>query len=732
MHGQALAPSRVVVDPPAPPPPRRPPWRALALLVAVGIVAASLHRARTWHDALLSDMAVAIDAATTFRPLDTVFVYDRHGEPLDRFHLEQRVRVDLTTLPAHVSRAFLAAEDRRFDEHDGVDWQSIARAAWVNGQAGRIVQGGSTIAQQLVKHLVVGQERSYDRKIREAVAARALTTRLGRHRVLELYLNFVYLGHGRHGVEAAAQAYYGVPAASLSPAQAATLATLVPAPELRNPLVDPQGAQRRRDALLAEMVKLGWLSAEQARAGAEEPIANPHARAQAALGDAYRTEVRRQVAGLLGSELPHRLGLRVHTPYDPDIQALIERAIDEGTRAASLASGLNVLGPNLDAEAREAFLTRPSPPLEGCHEALAIGGNRLRLGAEELRLSARELMRPVRPRPTWSVHDPPPRPLAAVLRTGDLLRVCLHEGSVVLDDRPWVQGAAVVIDHHTGEVVAISGGRDVPLEGFVRATQARRQAGSTFKTYVYAASLTLGYTPDSVMVDQPLVVDLDGRDWTPANFGHAYAGPVTLTQALARSLNSVAVQLTLRLGPDRVAAQARMMGVTSPVPEVPAIALGAVDLTPLDQAVGYAVIAADGQRIGPVWLRELRDADGRLLGRAGGPLFVDGQPHGTLPGAPRPVLAPETAEQLRTMLREVVEHGSGRRVHHPDEPRHGKTGTSDDAVDAWFVGSTPRHTIAVWLGADDRTSLGRDTTGGTVAGPVWKAIADGLMTAPSP
>lgn len=715
-----------------PPTPRS--WRAPALFTALIALTALLGaRLGAWYQDQLEQLDAPLHAITTFRPLDTVFVYDRHGAPFDRFHLEQRIRVDLASLPPHLSAAFLAAEDRRFHEHDGVDWRAVLRAAWVNQRDGKVVQGGSTLAQQLVKQLALGNERSYRRKLREAIAARALTQRLGRHRLLELYLNFVYLGHGQHGVEAAAQAYFARPAAELSPGQAATLATLVPAPELRNPLVDPEGARQRRDTLLRVQVELGWLTAAQAEAGMQEPIASPPTYQRAELGDAYRTEVRRHVAALLGTDLPHRLGLRVHSAYDPAVQSLVERAVNEGSEAVSRAAGLRVLGESLDSDARAAFLAAAPPALEGCHEALALGGDRLALGTTTLELPSAELRRLVRPRPTRARADPPPQPLATLLRAGDLLRVCLHDGAVRLDDRPWVQGAALVLDHRTGELLGVSGGRDVPLEGFVRATQARRQAGSTFKTFAYAASLTNGYTPESVLVDQPLKLDLGaGRTWEPKNFGEAYAGPVTLRRALASSLNSVAVQLTVAVGPDRVAAQARMMGVQSPIPEVPAIALGAVDVSPLDLALAYAVIANGGERRDPVWVRELHNRDGAVLGRAGSALIVDGSPALTLPGSPTRVLATETAAQLRDMLTAVVHEGSGRVAQHPTEPRHGKTGTSDDAVDAWFIGSTPQHTIAVWLGADDRTSLGRATTGGQTAGPVWRAIADGLRDLTDP
>jgi penicillin-binding protein 1A len=592
---------------------------ALAVALVVGVVIPGLDR--------------ELDALVGYRPPTTCHVLDAHGISVDEFALTRREWVDLSALPPIVGQAIIAAEDRRFREHAGVDPAGIARAMRTNFEAGRVEEGGSTLTQQLVKNLLVGSEQTYARKAEEALLAWRLERRMSKDELLELYLNYVYLGSGNYGVEAASQDYFGVSARELSAGQAALLAGLVPAPSRFSPRRDPVAATERQGLVLAALVQTGGLTEAEAAVAAApiEPI--PRTETAPDAGQAYRTVVRREGRRLFGDQLPFTHGLRVHTAYDPSIQLEVERAIAAATQGVELRQG---------------------------HPA----GH--------------------------------------------------------------VQGAAVVVDNATGAIVAVSGGNGVPLEGFVRATQARRQPGSSFKPYVYGAALVGGLRQTDTVVDAPLSLPAGGgRTWSPSNYSGGYAGPLPLRDALARSLNTVAVRLAMQTGTEAVAVLAADLGVATPLREDLTLALGSSEVTVLDQAVAYAAIARLGEARDPVFLTEVRDARDQPVGRAGD-VVVLGDRRIVLPGAPRQVLDPGIAWELVDMLQGVVSGGTGRRAQVDDQDRFGKTGTTSGFADAWFVGSTPTHTVAVWIGVDDRTSLGDRETGGRAALPAWIRIVDAL------
>jgi penicillin-binding protein 1A len=664
----------------------------------------------------------------TWRPPTQVRLMDAEGRPFDAFALVRRTWVDLEDLPDVAWQAVVASEDRRFFDHGGVDALGILRAAWVNLAAGEIREGGSTLTQQLVKNAIVGSERSYARKLDEALLAWRLEQRLPKHRILELYLNLVYLGSGNYGIEEASRDYFGIPAAELQPGQAALLAGLVPAPSRYSPRRSDDEARRRRRLVLDAMVEEGFLDPLDAQIAKREPIEPPRRGGGGDVGTAFRTHARREVRRLLGDELPFQAGLTVHTAYRPEVQGAAEAAIREAAVAVEGRQGHPGALRTLDARGIQAFVevtsARSAPRPGACVEAVHLGQGRLAVGSLRLRFDD----------PTWSrrVWNPDPEvpaaPLSRIAGPGDVFEVCLRDdGTVRLADAPWVEGAAAVVRLHDGALVAVVGGRDMPLEGFHRATQALRQAGSSFKPYVYAAALEAGWTQVDTVLDAPLSLPAGGgRTWSPQNYDGGFAGRVSMRTAFARSLNTVAVRLALDVGVDPIVDLARRAGVSAPLRRDLTVALGSSEVSVLDQAVGLATIARGGVPVEPVVALRLVDVRGREVGVAGQPVELPGLDL-RLPGRPGPpAMRPATAWQMVELLRGVVEDGTARRAWVPGFERGGKTGTTSGYADAWFVGFTARHAVVTWVGRDDRRHLGHGETGGRTALPAWMSIVDAL------
>lgn len=684
-------------------------------------------------DALPNDLS----EYRTWRPPTSVQVNDRHGETFDTFFVERRVWVDLDTLPPVVWQAFIAAEDRRFFDHPGVDVLGIGRAVLENYRAGSKVQGASTLTQQLVKNLITGDERSYERKVREAVLAWRLERELGKERVLELYLNYVFLGSGNYGIEAAAQDYFDVSAAELNAGQAAMIAGLVPAPSRYNPRRSRDLAKSRRAIVLRGMVEAGFLDPIDALDYLTDPVLEPRkGEVQDSVNAAYKTMVRREVRRLLGPEAPFDAGLVVATPYDPAVQAVakaaVVKAVDDhldrqgplaviarttADPAAFLAAG--------DGLARVEGGGFALPPSGGCFSALVPAGADLgKLRAGSLTVS---LLRADRSALVHDERDSLPKPLQNQLRGGERLALCVKGDEIVVNRVPWAQAATVVLDHRTGEVLSVVGGTETVLEGFVRATQARRQPGSSFKPYVYAAAFDDGRSGLDVMVDAPLTLGSGAGAWSPKNYAGSYSGAMTLKRALAVSVNTIAVRLAMEVGPARVADLARDAGVRTPLRTDLTMALGSSEVTPMDQALGYATFARLGVPTDPVYITMLTDSEGMILARPGDVVAIAPDEATRLPGgADAPVMSAGTAYAVVDALREVVRAGTGRRAYRADRDRAGKTGTTNNYVDAWFVGLTARYAIAVWVGSDGTRSLGDRETGGRAALPAWISIADSL------
>ena len=691
---------------------------------------------------VLNELPQDLSSLRSYRPPTSCRVYAARGELLDEFYLERRIWVPLAELPPFVWQAFITAEDRRFWEHTGVDFLGIARAMVVNLRSGKSRQGGSTITQQLVKNLLVGKEKSYVRKLREAVLAYRLEKALSKQEILELYVNFIALGSGNYGVEAAALDYFGISARALDPGQAAMIAGLVPAPSRYSPRNHADLAAWRRELVLRGMVVETYLDPREASEFLDDPVLIPNdARKRLIVGTAYATMVRRELRRIFGEEAIFARGLQVQTPMDLPLQTLAEQAVRDALIALEGRQGRRGAVRHLEPAAVQGFLDRAPglarDPVSGalldpqpgdCFEGLVgpegdlgtllAGPHRLTLAPEERKTLVR-----------GSGEKPVPAALESRVTPGDVLRVCLTEGTnVKLDPRPWAEGAAVTIENATGRVVAMVGGWDVALEGFVRATQAKRQPGSSFKPYVYGTALLAGKGQLDTVMDAPISLPgSNGKMWAPHNYDGKFHGRLPMRQALAKSLNTVAVRLTLEVGAGRIAKLAQAMGVQTPLRVDPTIALGSSEVTPMDQAMGYLTIARMGVPAEPVYIDSLRDPNGESVGHAGGPVVIGGATVARLPGGPLPRALPAgIAYELADMMREVVLAGTARSALRPGFDRAGKTGTTNGFVDAWFVGFTPRYTTAVWIGTDGTQSLGTKETGGKSALPAWIKIIEAL------
>jgi penicillin-binding protein 1A len=570
-------------------------------------------------------------------PLSTV-VYDRNGGLLAEIGPEKRSWVRMVDLPPFVGQAFIATEDRRFYQHDGVDVVGVMGAIRDNLLHGFGSRGASTITQQLVgaMGLVDRRDISLARKAREAEFARALERRHNKSEILEAYLNYINFGHGWFGVDAAARHYFGKRATELTLAEAATLAALPKSPVAYDPREHPGPAFRRRNTVLQLMRDQGYLTAAQQRAALTTPL-------RVAPNDGYS----------------------VAAPYV--VEWVRQWLIERFSLTAVNSAGMTVL-------------TTVDPYLQGAADSA------LRRGL------ARVESLPGYRHPKYGV-------VAGAQRTGRT---------------PYLQGLIVSIDPATGDVLALVGGRDFRDSEFNRAVQGLRQAGSAFKPFVYATALAQGMLPTDLLNDAPINLPRgDGTRWTPENSDGTWSGPVTMRSALMRSINIPAIRLALSVGMDSIVIFARRLGVSTPVAPFAATAIGAADVRPIELIGAYTAYANLGSWVPPRIVTLVQDA-------AGTPIYESQAP------APQAVLDPRAAYQLTSILQDAVHRGTGTaaRVGLPDSlPIAGKTGTTNDNADVWFVGYTPNLVAGVWLGFDQRQTITRGAFGGTLAAPIWNLFA---------
>ena len=656
-------------------------------------------------------------------PQSTILL-DRNGERFSSFAEQRRTSVPLSRMSPWLVKGLLATEDPRFYDHVGIDPQAIARAL-VNSALSLDwgAEGGSTITQQLARGIWLHPQKTVSRKLREAVLAALLEKRYSKDEILELYANRIYLGHGNYGFEAAARFFFDKGAADVSLAEAAMLAGLPQRPESLSPIKNPERALRRRNHVLDRMVREGYLDGRLAAAAKKAPIGLVKPSPRAAEATYFVEEVRRRVARQFGDSALYRDGLVVETTLDPAFQAAAERAVDAGLE--SYARRWKHPAPRVPlAEATDpAAIDDPAwrrtpragdilPAIvlsSGAQSALLrVGDQRLTFGMTEVEWTGiTRLERALPPRTQTKIR------VLEATPSGQITKARLAGDSEA-------EAALVALDPTTGEVLAMVGGKNFDRSEFNRAVQAKRQAGSAFKPFIFAAGLENGFMPNQLVLDEPIVLSDPGSPgvYAPQNYDRKYNGLITLRSALEHSRNIPTVKLLNALGYNPAVDLARRLGIATDLKPYPSLALGSFEVTLLDLVAAYGAFDNGGILVSPQLVRRVVNPDGTTAWAA--------KPETT------EVLSPEVAGMMVSMLRGVIERGTARDALSLGFPAAGKTGTTDDYSDAWFIGFTPRLAVGVWVGLDQRRSLGRGETGATAALPIWIAfLKDALADAPA-
>jgi penicillin-binding protein 1A len=716
-------------------------FRLAALVV---VYAASLGAATIYFavNEINSDLPKDLTALLDYQPNRKSFVLSSDGQEIGAFSIENRRIVQLERMPPHVPAAFIAAEDRRFYQHRGFDPIGIARAAIADLKSDKVKQGGSTITQQIIKQtLLVGDEDVDEpellqsdelrkeqkrlkkrRKMREIVSAVRLEHELTKAEILSIYLNHVYLGHGAYGVGAAAETYFGKEVEDLTIAEAAMLAGLVASPTKYAPHRNMALARERQLRTLDFMQKEHFISPAEYQAAVAEPIALVDESDLNHLASPYFVEHIRQLATKrFGNKDLFKGGLKFYSTLDTHMQAAAESALRRGLEALDRRLGFRGPIGSVAKDRRGAWSNGPAHPINGATDDVsaladrllpdqtygamivelpARGGVIVDLGPKRLPLVADDA-KDVRP-----FRDPKTN---EAIKLGDLLSVRLNADgtAVTLAQRPALQGSMVVMEPQTGRVLALVGGYDWVGSQFDRATQAKRQVGSSIKPFIYSAALEAGKTPVDHMTDGPYSVTTATGVWTPANFDNKYLGDVTLMTAIAFSLNTISVQLAVQVGLDRIIEIMRGYGITSPIPRHISISLGTPDLTLLELAGAYAGIASGGRRVTPRFYDLITDTAGNIV-----------EDLRNTPPGPQ-VIAPEVNYVMINMMKGVVQRGTAQYAKALGRPTAGKTGTSANYKDVWFNGFTTDLLASVWIGRDDSTPIGDKITGGGAAVPIW-------------
>jgi len=660
-----------------------------------------------------------VDSIAEYSPKLITQIFDRTGAPFASYARERRRLIDQGEIPPLLRDAIVAAEDASFFSHGGIDAAGVLRSVLVNLRRGRHAQGASTITMQLARKLYLTDEKSWKRKISEAFLAVELEKTLSKQQILALYCNVIFLGHGNYGMESAARAYFGHGVRDLTLAEAATLAGIVQRPSQFSPYRHPAKVTARRNYVLNRMLEEGMIPPEAHHAAVAEPLRVTRQRQLAEPALYFAEEVRQHLEKAFGTERLYQEGLQVHTTLDAAMQAGAETALRNGLLRLDHRRGYRgpiARGQNLELEADqiESYVGRNPVPESWVPGLVLESGEaqaRLRVPDGEALLDRDAI--------AWTGRGTP----RELLRAGDVVWIRPQaDGETgragwVLEQEPVIEGAVVVLESATGAVRALVGGWDFRRNKFDRATQAQRQVGSAFKPFVYGAALEAGFTAADTLFDAPtLFAGADGLpSYSPRNYYRRYSGIITLRRALEHSVNVTAVKLMEMIGAEATIDFARRCGMTAPLPPYPSLALGSADLVPLELAAAYAAFANQGVLVRPYLVE-------RVLTRTGATI----EQHQLEASK---AMEPAVAYVVTAMLEGVIDRGTGARLADLPLDIAGKTGTTNDYTDAWFVGYTPRYTLLSWVGYDQKRSLGKKMTGAEAALPIWRELLESGLQA---
>ena len=644
----------------------------------------------------------------TYRPSTITQLYDDQDRVIGQFALQRRVIDKYSDFPKVLRDALTSTEDKDFERHWGVDVWRVFGAAWRDVILESRAQGASTLTMQLSRNLFLSPDRNFRRKIQEVMLSIQIERRFTKQQIFTLYANQIYLGHGVYGFEAGANFYFNKKAKDLTLEEAAVLAGLPKAPNAYSPINNPERALRRRNLVINNMLEDGKITAAEAQLAKNAPLVlNVHSEPND-IAPYFVEEIRQYLEKKYGSEQVHEGGLRVYTSLNLEMQRAAQQAVRDGLAVYERRHGWkgNLLNIVANGDTMETYrhvdwdgTISSGSYVHALVTDVGLVSATVKFGRYQARLAPAEIK--------WTRYTSPQQ----FLTRGDLVYIKVEELSggesrVSLEQESGVQGALLALDNSTGDVKAMVGGRDFEESKFNRALQAERQVGSSFKPYIYTAAIDEGMTPEDTVLDAPVTFNTPSGPYTPHNYDGKFEGVITFRRALAHSRNIPALKVTEKVGGIKtVIDYARKFGITSPMPAYLPVALGAADLTLMEQTSAFTTFPNDGVRVVPRMIRKVTDYDGRVL--------EENYPE------VRDVISVRTARIMVSMLREVVLHGTGAAASKLNHPLGGKTGTTNDFTDAWFVGFSPSLTCGVWVGFDEKKTLGNKETGSMAALPIW-------------
>lgn len=661
-----------------------------------------------------------VEALEAYRPSSITELYDDHGRVIGSFALQRRVVASYDDFPPVLRDALISIEDKDFYRHSGINFWRIAGAAYRDIRSGGRVQGASTLTMQLARNLFLSPDRSFHRKVEEALLAIQIERRFTKPQIFTLYANQIFLGHGVYGFEAASEFYFSKTARLLTLPEAALLAGLPKGPGVYSPINHPERALKRRNLVIDAMLEDGKITSAQAESARSTPLALNLQHDPNSLAPYFVEEMRRYLETKYGADQVHEGGLKVYTSLDVDLQKAANRAVLDGLAAYERRHGWkghleNVIAEGISIDKYQHPDWENEPEVNGYIHAVVtssgVGIATVKFGQYLAAIGQADV--------AWTQKKIPD-----LLRPGDICYVKIlalnanGAARVTLEQDSGTQGSLVAIDNATGGIKALVGGRDFSESKFDRATQSLRQVGSSFKPYVYTAAIDRGASPDDTILDEPVTFETESGPYSPHNYDEKFEGVISLRRALAQSRNIPALKLADKIGIKTVIDYAGRFGITSRLPPYLPVALGSAEITLMEQTSAYSVFPNDGVRVIPRYITKVTDYEGRVL-EEDYPEVKD-------------VVSERTARIMTAMLREVVLHGTGIAASKLPFPVAGKTGTTNDFTDAWFVGFSPTMSCGVWLGFDEKKSLGDKETGARAALPIWMNFMTTAMAGKDP